>query len=237
MWRRSAGRRRRGRRRLAPLSPRLLPLDPRPQTCRSVDARLLSPPDPLVQTNSVPRPHSNPAGTTISADKVPKDMAKPAAAAQASKSSDDLLGLGLDFSSPVDGRPSTSAAEEDPFDAFVSASKTSSSSAAGTLSLADEESDFFNQKVPEKKLDKDSILKIFDSSNFVSSIPAAAFAGGNSISGLSSLNNNLFANTIPQGNPLQNGSAHVTHQVREGVTSLLYFPRWFFPLLTPCVAC
>lgn len=59
---------------------------------------------------------------------------------------------------------------EDPFDAFVSAQssgeKATSNNGNGNVGkdFSIEESDFFNQKVPEKKLDKESILKIFDSS-------------------------------------------------------------------------
>lgn len=58
---------------------------------------------------------------------------------------------------------------DDPFDAFVSAASSSSIEPAKNgntkVDFSSEESDFFNQKVgQEKKLDKESILKIFDSS-------------------------------------------------------------------------
>lgn len=162
----------------------------------------------------MPRPHSNPAGTTISAEKVPKDGAKNNVTS-GSKSSEDLLGLGLDFSSsPTTEAQSVTATpivEEDPFDAFVSATR-STNAAAAPLTLAEEESDFFNQKVTDKKMDKDSILKMFDSSsNFISPNPTAAFGSApHSTTGLHSLNNNFFqapaANLVPHASLLQNGS-------------------------------
>lgn len=174
----------------------------------------------IFQTNSVPRPHSNPASTTISADKVPKDVAKNSAAT-GSKSSNDLLGLGFDFTSsatsdaPASSVTSTPVVEEDPFDAFVSASKSTNPPTAAPLTLAEEESDFFNQKVADKKIDKDSILKMFDCNNFMSTSSAGPFAGNNTMTGL---NNNFFAaaaNTVPQHSLLQNGSGHpASNQVR-----------------------
>ena len=175
---------------------------------------------PFPQTNSVPRPHSNPAGTTISADKVPKDVAK-SSVTNSSKSSSDLLGLGFDFasSSASDGLASvtsTPVVDEDPFDAFVSATKSTNPSTAAPLSLADEESDFFNQKFTDKKMDKDSILKMFDSSNFMTTTPAAPFAANNPMTGL---NNNFFsqtANPVHSNSLLQNGSGHpVPNQVSK----------------------
>jgi hypothetical protein len=169
----------------------------------------------------VPRPHSNPAGTTISADKVPKDVAKNSVTGS-SKSSSDLLGLGLDFSSPTSDHAaasvtSTPVLDEDPFDAFVSASKSTNTPSAKPVSLADEESDFFNQKVPDKKLDRDSILKMFDNSNnFMTATQAVPFAGSNPMTGISA---NLFAPPAaahPNNLLQQNGSGpHVSNQVWE----------------------
>lgn len=169
-----------------------------------------------LQTNSVPRPHSNPAGTTISADKVPKDVARNSVmSSMSSKSSNDLLGLGLDFestptASETGQKVSTPAVDEDPFDAFVSATKSTNPSTA-PLSLADEESDFFNQKVPDKKMDRDSILKMFDaSSNYMTMTPAAPFAANNPMAGLNN-NTPFFApvsNAINANTLLQNGSGH-----------------------------
>lgn len=186
----------------------------------------------------MPRPHSNPAGTTISADKVPKDGAKNNVSG-GSKSSEDLLGLGLDFASSPTTEPQASVAaipvaEEDPFDAFVSATKSTNQSAAAPLTLAEEESDFFNQKVTDKKMDKDSILKMFDSSsNFMTAGPAAAsFGAGHPTAGLHSLNNNNFfstpaANLVPQTALLQNGSGQpIPNQVSHLPFSLLHNFRY-----------
>lgn len=133
-----------------------------------------------------------------------------------SKSSEDLLGLGLDFtSSPTaEGQPvtATPVVEEDPFDAFVSATR-STNAAAAPLTLAEEESDFFNQKVTDKKMDKDSILKMFDSSsNFISPVPTAGFGSApHATTGLHSLNNNNFfqapaPNLVPHSTLVPNGS-------------------------------
>lgn len=116
--------------------------------------------------SSVPRPHSNPAGTVISADKIPVKTSSSSPSNGSVKSENDLLGLNFG-STEV-------AVTDDPFAEFDSRTRSPNNGNTGATpitnsncpaktSLADEEADFFNQKVPEKKLDKDSILKMFDS--------------------------------------------------------------------------
>lgn len=130
----------------------------------------------------MPRPQSSPAGTIISADKVPKEKKSPkaaplvtAAAAAAGSNNNDLLGIS--FGNAVDATPSPGNMDDDPFSAFVSApaeanlvavnqhggeSLVSPVVANGSHGLSDE-ADFFNQKAPEdKKLDLASILKLYD---------------------------------------------------------------------------
>jgi len=130
-----------------------------------------------VQTNPVPRPFSSPAGTAISAEKVAilttstainnkngtNGVAKPP--------SSDLLGLTTTSSSTSRNNSS----DDDQFDAFVSCAPVSSNKTDDLVALqventsstkTNEEEDFFNQKAPEqKKLDKESILKLYESSN------------------------------------------------------------------------
>ena len=113
----------------------------------------------LLQTNSVPRPHSNPAGTIISASKVLKDSTH-----KSSSNGEDLLGISFDSSGSNVTTTTSGNETEDPFEAFVSAPSSSEKANNNGKDFSNEESDFFNQKVPEKKLDKESILKIFDSS-------------------------------------------------------------------------
>lgn len=123
-----------------------------------------------LQTNSVPRPHSNPAGTIISASKVPKDSTTSTTTATKSSTGDDLLGISFESSPPSAsvGMTSETTETEDPFDAFVTAHSSSSEKVTNNgnsiKDFSSEEADFFNQKVTEKKLDKESILKIFDAS-------------------------------------------------------------------------
>ena len=169
-----------------------------------------------VQTgnSSVPRPPSNPAGTVISADKIPVKGSSPSSSSPSNGSAkngeDDLLGL--NFGSTPASSGLISPLDENPFDAFGS---TAASNDFKKASLGEEETDFFNQKVPEKKLDKDSILKIFDSNtmippnnsffNPVAAPSVFASSGVPIIPGNSLPNNNLFPDSqgiqmIPQSN-------------------------------------
>lgn len=119
-----------------------------------------------MQNNSVPRPVStHPASTTISAEKVPKDSLT--TSLSGSKSNNDLLGI--DFGDSTFTGTGTnqslkanasSASDSDLFAAFDGKS--------GQVKPGkDEEADFFNQKAPDmtKKLDTNSILKLYESSN------------------------------------------------------------------------
>lgn len=121
------------------------------------------------KTNPVPRPHSSPASTAINAEKVLNNKngsngIKPP--------SSDLLGLNTSSKS--------NASDDDGFDAFVSCAPVSAGSkptgddlvnvSSDTKSASggktNEEEDFFSQKAPEqKRLDKESILKLYESSN------------------------------------------------------------------------
>ncbi|RWS10376.1 stromal membrane-associated protein 2-like protein [Dinothrombium tinctorium] len=123
----------------------------------------VQPPTPPPATNPVPRPHSSPAGTAINADKVVDGIKS----SDQTKPSNDLLGL----ETPQNAETASSNSEEDPFDAFVSAPTKSNinenaSKCDKKEGKSDEETDFFNQKAPEeKKLDKESILKLYENSN------------------------------------------------------------------------
>lgn len=129
-----------------------------------------------VQTNPLPRPHSNVTSTTINSEKVVLDS-------QAKKLSADLLGLDI-LSDPINepgksdvtsgsGFGSATATDDDDlFDAFVSAQPLpASNSVVNSKNSTDndilnEEKEFFNQKVPEKTtLDKETILKLYESSS------------------------------------------------------------------------
>jgi len=121
-----------------------------------------------VQTNPVPRPHSSPAGTAISAEKVPTNSKNVSNGGKLP--STDLLGLNSGISTKSNG-------SDDDFDAFVSCTPLSKASdnlvsivqsetTSSVKSKTNEEEDFFNQKAPEqKKLDKESILKLYESNN------------------------------------------------------------------------
>jgi len=161
--------------------------------------------------NPVPRPHSTSAGGTINSDKVPIDGCK--------RASIDLLGL--NSNNIIKEKKEPEANEDDPFDAFVSAplsstssfsdstavntSKTSSQEESRKENKSAEEEDFFNQKVPvDKKLDKESILKLYESTNLSNIYPlqntfnpysCQGFAANNSITNLAAPSSKpLFAN-------------------------------------------
>ncbi|XP_015794314.1 stromal membrane-associated protein 1 isoform X1 [Tetranychus urticae] len=132
-----------------------------------------------VQTTPVPRPHSTLTSTSaISVEKIVSDQSK--------KHSVDLLGLDVGSSnskSNGNNQVNTTSTlvnnDDDPFEAFVSAPMTSNNdlNSSGTQktdlsnssnSIADEEKDFFNQKAPtsqDKKLDKETIMKLYESCN------------------------------------------------------------------------
>lgn len=131
-----------------------------------------------VQTNPVPRPASNAvtSSTIICTDKMLNGNKKP---------STDLLGL----STPTVAASGTATAvtkpvllnspsnDDDQFDAFVGCEPIVSNGDNGNKGLSpsssfsvggktSEEDDFFSQKAPEeKKLDKESILKLYGSSS------------------------------------------------------------------------
>ena len=110
---------------------------------------------------------THPASTTISAEKVPKDS--PTLSLSGSKSNNDLLGINfgsadsglLDNNNQSNLKGNTgSASDGDLFAAFGESGKSNQAKSA-----KDEEADFFNQKAPDmsKKLDMNSILKLYDS--------------------------------------------------------------------------
>lgn len=122
------------------------------------------------KTNPVPRPHSSGA---INDKNGTNGIKLP---------STDLLGLNTASSNQIASsiKSNTSSLnDDDQFDAFVSCAPvlttTKSSATIKTDNLVNdtnkviktnEEEDFFNQKVPEKKiLDKESILKLYETSN------------------------------------------------------------------------
>jgi len=121
-----------------------------------------------VQTNPVPRPHSSPAGTAINAEKVLNNKngsIKPP--------SSDLLGLNT--STTNSSIKSNTSNDDDQFEAFVSCAPVTATKTDELVNIQEtstkvatksDEDDFFSQKMPEqKKLDKESILKLYESSN------------------------------------------------------------------------
>lgn len=151
--------------------------------------------------SSVPRPHSNPAGTVISADRIPTKNSTSTSPSNGSVKSGENDLFGLNFGSPE--VPTSNPANDDPFAELESRTRSPNSgslTATSTAvpakgSLAEEEADFFNQKVPEKKLDKDSILKMFD--NNAMNPPSNAFFNPLPVQGIlqqSLLNNQQQSN-------------------------------------------
>lgn len=111
---------------------------------------------------------THPASTTISAEKVPKDSAT--LSLSGSRSNNDLLGINfgsadsglLDNNNQSNLKGNTgSASDGDLFAAFGESGMSNQAKSA-----KDEEADFFNQKAPDmsRKLDMNSILKLYDSS-------------------------------------------------------------------------
>jgi stromal membrane-associated protein len=116
-----------------------------------------------VQSNSLPRPNSSPAGTVINADKIPQEVMKRGEIGKNNTS--DLLGL--EVSSTSDSK-----ADDDSFGIFVSSVSAIDTTDNMTNNKSepniDEESDFFNQKAPtdEKKvMSKESILSLYGSAS------------------------------------------------------------------------
>ncbi|RWS27874.1 stromal membrane-associated protein 1-like isoform X2 [Leptotrombidium deliense] len=198
----------------------------------------VQPPTPPPATNPVPRPHSSPAGTAINAEKV--DGKKE------SKAFNDLLGL----ETPQDGNKSdtvSSNGEEDPFDAFVSAPLNSTQievAVNGTKcdkndGKSNDEADFFNQKAPEeKKLDKESILKLYENSNTSSNM--LNLNSMNSLNQLSFTNSSAntllgtqFGGSVPQmSQPTQGASVMPQTAFFNGPTTQLPPQQSMFPATT-----
>lgn len=160
-----------------------------------------------IQTNSVPRPHSNLTPTTISVDKLTGDIAK--------KPSTDLLGL--DLVASIESL--STSGDDDFFDAFVSAQPVKSDKIDNGKtgnSVVDEEKEFFNQKVPSEKpsLDKDSILKLYEScNNYVN--PLQKPVSQSNFTGQGYM-------TMPQNAPFWNSAAGSANQINS--------PNLSFPL-------
>lgn len=155
-----------------------------------------------MQTNSVPRPHSSPASGAINAEKVLNK--------NGSKPSTDLLGLNSSSTTPSIKSNASSVTDDDQFDAFVSCAPVATkqddlvntTTTTTPASKTSEEEDFFNQKAPEqKKLDKESILKLYETSSNLNQ-PQANLFNLNSSTTLTPLQPMNGFNTQPL-NPMQ----------------------------------
>ena len=157
----------------------------------------------LQKTNPVPRPHSSPAGTAINAEKVLNNNNKNGSNG-IKPPSNDLLGL---TTTSAKSGNTNSTNEDDQFDAFVSCAPVSSATkpdnnlintadVTSTRNKTNEEEDFFNQKAPEqKKLDKESILKLYGNGNQVQ----------NNLFNLTSSTTPLQPMNVSNSNALANG--------------------------------
>jgi stromal membrane-associated protein len=162
-----------------------------------------------LQTNPLPRPATVSASTAIpaaiSVDKV----------LSAKKPSTDLLGLNVTTSKPSSSVPISSALssnDDDQFDAFVGCEPLVSTDSA-PKSKDSEEDDFFKQKAPEeKKLDKESILRLYGNSGTTTT---AQLPPSNSLFTLNNGQTHLMGNSSlpvssPFGTSTLNGSSSLT---------------------------